>query len=202
MTNIFTRFISRVEAYLRLAKIKAEQECNANEVARQLRILNAELISVYSSLSTKYRRISDFCYDYPGYIKQLKETESYKMWRDDVIDWARDNVYRLESFYFNDGFFFYVQDVSTEGGILVDLNEKCHYPQDPGSDVICDMEFKNIRLSKDYFEFPGLVWEDEDNDDFVTKGEDDDNETSGGAAVWMCMQDSGSDCDGGSDCPS
>lgn len=157
MTNIFTRFISRVEAYLRLAKIKAEQECNANEVARQLRILNAELISVYSSLSTKYRRISDFCYDYPGYIKQLKETESYKMWRDDVIDWARDNVYRLESFYFNDGFFFYVQDVSTEGGILVDLNEKCHYPQDPGVMLSVTWNLRIYVCRKTTLSFPSCV---------------------------------------------
>lgn len=160
-----------------------------NEAARQLHILDMELINCYTSLSWKYIKISDFCINYPEFIKQLKETEHYKIWRTDVIDWAKDNLYRLESFYFNDGFFLYVNSQTPEGGMcLIELNEKYNYPNEPEIEVICDIEFKRIKLPRDYYESPALVWEDEndDDDDFDYIGDRNENSKASDAfAVGM-----------------
>ncbi len=145
--------------------IVERQRKHDEEESKALSILENELLYPYSSLSWKYKLISDFCYDYPKLIKRLKESERYITWRTDVIDWAKDNLHRFQSFYFNDGIVDYVFDSEYQDGEMVDLNKKYGYPPDPDYEVICDIEFNNKRLPKDYFESPDLVWESEDIDD-------------------------------------
>lgn len=129
-----------------------------------LRILNYELLNTHTSLSWKYKLINDFCYDHPELIEKLKKSEKYKIWRQDVIDWARDNLYRLDGFFLSDGLVWYMDNPSSEGRAIVNLKEEYNKPTNPEDIVICDVEFKNRRLPDDYFEAPGLVWEDEDFD--------------------------------------
>lgn len=142
-----------------------------SEESKTLNILENELLYPYTSLSWKYKLIVDFCFEHPRLKKRLKENERYITWRTDVIDWAKSNLFRIDSFYFNDGIFDYVFDSECQTDGLIDLNVKYGYPHDPNYEVICDIDFKNKRLPKDYFEFPGLVWESEDMDvdDYIVK---------------------------------
>lgn len=141
-----------------------------SEESKILGILENELLYPYTSLSRKYKLISDFCYEHPKLIKRLKKSDRYITWRTDVIDWAKDNIDRVESFNFNDGICDYIFDASVQTQGIVDLKAKYNTPQEMDYSVICDVEIKNKRVPKDYFEFPGLVWEDEqievDDDDY------------------------------------
>ena len=149
-----------------------------------LRILNYELLNPYTSLSWKYKLINDFCYDHPELIEKLKMSERYKIWRQDVIDWARDNLYRLDGFYLSDGLVWYMDNPTSEGKAIVNLKEEYNKPTNPEDIVICDVEFNNRRLPHDYFEAPALVWE--DVDDFEDFGNDDRKSKVGDAiAVGM-----------------
>lgn len=139
-----------------------------------LSILKLELLNPDTSLGWKYKQIYAFCYDYPSIVSQLKESEHYKRWRTDVIDWAKNNIERLEGFYFCDGIVDFIYDASQHYTDLIDLRKRFNMPQDTQSDVICEVEFNNKRVPRDYFEFPALVWEDEkDDDDFDNYGNDD-----------------------------
>lgn len=151
--------------------VKERQEKRNAESEKILNTIDNELLYPYSSLSWKYKLISDFCFDHPKLIKRLKESERYTTWRTDVIDWAKSNLYRIESFYFNDGVVDYVYDSDCQTNGLIDLNVKYGYPQDPDYAAGCDISIKDTYLPKDYFEFPGLVWESEDIDfeDYVVK---------------------------------
>lgn len=153
---LYTPYQDKVK--LVLARVKKRE---AEEV-KILNIIENELLYPYTSLSWKYKLISDFCYDHPKLIRRLKESERYITWRDDVLRWAKYNLYRIESFYFNDGIYDYVYYTDFQSAELTDLNVKYGYAQDAGYEVLCDVEFKNERLPKDYFDFPGLVWETED----------------------------------------
>lgn len=129
-----------------------------------LKILNYELLNPHTSLSWKYKLINGFCYDHPELIEKLKKSEKYKIWRQDVIDWAGDNLYRLDGFFLSDGLVWYMDNFSSEGRAIMNLKEEYNKPTNPKDMVICDVEFNNRRLPHDYFEAPGLVWEDEDDD--------------------------------------
>lgn len=118
----------------------------------------------HTSLSWKYKLINDFCYDHPELVEKLKMSEKFKIWRQDVIDWARDNLYRLDGFFLSDGLVWYMDNPSSEGRAIVNLKEEYNKPTNPEDMVICDVEFNNRRLPHDYFEAPGLVWEDDDFD--------------------------------------
>lgn len=134
------------------------------EQAKVLNIIENELLYPYTSLSWKYKLIGDFCFEHPNLINRLKKSEKYIIWRTDVIDWAKSNSYRLESFYFNDGVVNYVFDSDFQTDGLIDLIDKYKYQQDVGYEVICNVDFKSKHLPEDYFEYPGLVWESEDID--------------------------------------
>lgn len=155
-------------------KVKLVKERQKKRNAETDKILNAidnELSWPYSSLSWKYKLISDFCIDHPALIKRLKESEIYMTWRTDVIDWAKSNLDRIESFYFNDGMVNYVYDSDYQTNGLIDINATYGLPHKPNYAVDCDISIKDKHLPEDYFESPGLVWESEDIDfdDYVVK---------------------------------
>lgn len=161
---------------------------NGNQSNERLKILDAELINCYTSLSWKYKLISDFCRDFPEDVEELKETERYKSWRRDVMDWAKYNLYRLDSFYFSDGFVLIIDESTSGVRELVDLNKKFNYPLNPKDDIICDVEIGITRLPKDYFEFPNLVWEDEEDDyDYNSRCCNDDYVSAAAIATWSAL---------------
>lgn len=141
----------------------------------------------YTSLSWKYKLINDFCYDHPELIEKLKMSERYKIWRQDVIDWARDNLYRLDGFYLSDGLVWYMDNPTSEGKAIVNLKEEYNKPTNPEDIVICDVEFNNRRLPHDYFEAPALVWEDEEDDDDFEDFGNDDRKSKVGDAIAVGM---------------
>ncbi|MCM1066494.1 MAG: hypothetical protein NC418_02850 [Muribaculaceae bacterium] len=161
------------------------EEFQENEAEAQFKILDRELLYPYSSLSWKYKLISDFCFDYPEYLPQLKENANYIRWRTDVVDWAKDNVDRLESFHFSDGIYNYVYEASIQNLEIVDIMAKANLPKEVGCDVCCEVTIKKKRVPKDYFDLPGLVWEDDDFDiDNQRKASD--SNSSGAPIEFIC----------------
>lgn len=157
-TFLYTPYDEKIKAVMK------RQEKRSAEEAKLLQAVENELLYPYNSLSRKYKFISDFCFEHPRLINRLKESEKYIIWRTDVLDWAKSNLYRLDGFYFNDGIVDYVYDSNCQTNGMIDLNLKYGYPQEPARQVDCDIDFKNKHLPEDYFEFPGLVWESEDID--------------------------------------
>lgn len=162
---LYTPYEYKVKLVIERQK-KREEEAGriADEASRAFKVLENELLNPYTSLSWKYELISRFCYRYPNYNRLLKESEMYQTWRTDVINWANDNLSRLKNFYLSDGVCDYFFDCSVMVDEITDNNEKYPDLKDIDQAVTCDVEFKRRRKPKDYFEFPGLVWEDEDFD--------------------------------------
>ncbi|MCM1450678.1 MAG: hypothetical protein NC102_00245 [Clostridium sp.] len=143
-----------------------ERQKKRDEVAKEkFKELERALLYPFYSLGRKHTMISDFCCDNPKRVKWLKDSKYYVMWRTDVINWARNNISRIKFFNFNDGIFMYIFDSEQGYRDLVNLTEKYNFTPNPNCKVDCCIELNDERLPKDYFEFPGLVWEDEDIDE-------------------------------------
>lgn len=172
---LYTPYEDRVKMAM-----KRKEKRDAEE-SKMFEILENELLYPYTSLGWKYKRICDFCYEHPKFLKRLKESERYITWRTDVVDWAKSNLYRLDGFYLRDGVVDYIYDSEYQNNGLVDLIAKYESLKDDNCVIVCEIDFKRKRLPKDYFEFPGLVWESEDMDgeDYVVRK----NRTTDGEAL-------------------
>ena len=154
-------FLIAMIAAPRESREEYSETSHTDEAERALEELERELLSIYTSLSQQYEKISDFLYLYPEYAARLKNTERYKDWRERLLFWADENIERLKEFYFDDGEVCYIN----KGLKLVNLYENQTMEPNPGAIVVCEVSLTKNRVPEDYFEHAFSVWEDEDIDD-------------------------------------